>query len=54
VREFLNPLTSRRTSAGFNPVALAHTPMSNLLLALLHKFDVQQKSFGDSTAKLEI
>jgi hypothetical protein len=28
--------------------------MSNLMLALLDKFGVQQKSFGDSTAKLDI
>jgi len=39
---------------GRHIIAPAHTPMSNLLLALLDKFDVQQKSFGDSTAKLEI
>jgi len=32
----------------------AHTPMSNLLLALLDKLGVRQDSFGDSTAKLEI
>jgi hypothetical protein len=31
-----------------------HTPMSNLMLALLDKLGVQQASFGDSTAKLEI
>ena len=32
----------------------AHTPMSNLLLAVLDKLGVHQDSFGDSTAKLEI
>jgi hypothetical protein len=31
-----------------------HTPMSNLMLALLDKFGVHQESFGDSTGKLEI
>ncbi len=31
-----------------------HTPMSNLLLALLDKLGVEQSSFGDSTGKLEI
>ena len=31
-----------------------HTPMSNLMLALLDKMGVRQDSFGDSTAKLEI
>ncbi|HEY6344295.1 MAG TPA: DUF1552 domain-containing protein [Bryobacteraceae bacterium] len=32
----------------------AHTPMSNLMLALLDKLGVHQDSFGDSTGKLEI
>jgi hypothetical protein len=45
---------SGELKGGRHIVAPAHTPMSNLLLALLDKFDVQQKSFGDSTAKLEI
>jgi hypothetical protein len=31
-----------------------HTPMSNLMLSLLDKLGVDQTSFGDSTAKLEI
>lgn len=31
-----------------------HTPMSNLLLAILDKLGVEQDSFGDSTGKLEI
>ncbi len=35
-------------------VAQPHTPMSNLLLAILDKLGVEQNSFGDSTAKLEI
>jgi hypothetical protein len=32
----------------------AHTPMSNLMLALMDKLGVHQDSFGDSTAPLEI
>jgi hypothetical protein len=32
----------------------AHTPMSNLMLALLDKLGVHQDSFGDSTGKLDI
>ena len=32
----------------------AHTPMSNLMLALLDKLGVHQDRFGDSTSKLEI
>ncbi len=31
-----------------------HTPMSNLMLALLDKLGVQQANLGDSTSKLEI
>jgi hypothetical protein len=31
-----------------------HTPMSNLMLALLDKMSVHQENFGDSTAMLEI
>jgi hypothetical protein len=31
-----------------------HTPMSNLMLALLDKMGVHQESFGDSTGKLEV
>jgi hypothetical protein len=31
-----------------------HTPMSNLLLAMLDKLDIHAQSHGDSTAKLEI
>jgi hypothetical protein len=45
---------SGQLKGGRHIVAPAHTPMSNLLLALLDKFNVPQKSFGDSTAKLEI
>jgi len=45
---------SGELKGGRHIVAPAHTPMSNRLLALLDKFDVQQKSFGDSTEKLEI
>jgi hypothetical protein len=32
----------------------AHTPMSNLLLSMMDKLGVQEKSFGDSTGRLEI
>ena len=32
----------------------AHTPMSNLMLALLDKLGVHQDSFGDSTTHLEV
>src|SRR5215467_12978116 len=35
-------------------VTPAHTPMSNLLLAMLDKLGVHRDSFGDSTGKLEI
>jgi hypothetical protein len=35
-------------------VTPAHTPMSNLLLAMLDKLGVQRDIFGDSTGKLEI
>ena len=45
---------SGQLKGGRHIVAPAHTPMSNLLLTLLDKLGVQQKSFGDSTAKLEI
>jgi hypothetical protein len=45
---------SGQLKGGRHIVTPAHTPMSNLLLTLLQKFGVQQKSFGDSTATLEI
>jgi hypothetical protein len=45
---------SGQLKGGRHIVTPAHTPMSNLMLALLDKFGVQQKSFGDSTAKLDI
>ena len=32
----------------------AHTPMSNLMIAVLDKFGVHQDSFGDSTGMLDI
>ena len=35
-------------------VTAPHTPMSNLLLAVIDKLGVEQSSFGDSTGKLEI
>jgi Protein of unknown function (DUF1552) len=31
-----------------------HTPMSNLLLSILEKFEIRQPSFGDSTTLLEV
>jgi hypothetical protein len=45
---------SGQLKGGRHIVTPQHTPMSNLLLTLLDKFGVQQKSFGDSTAKLDI
>jgi len=45
---------SGQLKGGWHIVTPAHTPMSNLLLTLLQKFGVQQKSFGDSTASLDI
>src|SRR5215471_15096187 len=45
---------SGQLKGGRHIVTPAHTPMSNLLLALLDKFDVHQESFGDSTSKLEV
>ena len=35
-------------------VTPAHTPMSNLLLAMLDRLGVRRDSFGDSTGKLEL
>jgi hypothetical protein len=35
-------------------VQAPHTPMSNLLLALLHKLGCPEERFGDSTAALAI
>jgi len=32
----------------------AHTPMSNLMLALLDRLGVHQDSLGDSTSRLDI
>jgi uncharacterized protein DUF1552 len=45
---------SGQLKGGRHIVTPQHTPMSNLMLSLLDKFGVQQKSFGDSTAKLDI
>jgi len=45
---------SGQLKGGRHIVMPAHTPMSNLMLALLDKMGVHQESFGDSTAKLEI
>jgi hypothetical protein len=45
---------SGQLKGGRHIVMPAHTPMSNLMLALLDKMGVHQDSFGDSNAKLEI
>jgi Protein of unknown function (DUF1552) len=45
---------SGQLKGGRHIVQPAHTPMSNLMLALLDKLGVQQASFGDSAGKLEI
>jgi hypothetical protein len=45
---------SGQLKGGRHLVFPAHTPMSNLMLALLDKLGVPQESFGDSTSKLEI
>jgi predicted component of type VI protein secretion system len=39
---------------GRHIVTPEHTPMSNLMLAMLDKLGVHQESFGDSTGKLDI
>ncbi|PWU03176.1 MAG: hypothetical protein C5B51_19375 [Terriglobia bacterium] len=43
-----------QVKGGRHIVAAPHTPMSNLLLALLDKLNVHQEKFGDSTGKIEI
>jgi len=45
---------SGQLKGGRHIVQPAHTPMSNLMLALLDKLGAQQEAFGDSTARLEI
>ena len=45
---------SGQLKGGRHIVMPAHTPMSNLMLALLDKMGVHQDRFGDSNAKLEI
>ena len=45
---------SGKLQGGRHIVAPPHTPMSNLLLSVLDKLGIDQKSFGDSTGKLEI
>jgi len=45
---------SGKLQGGRHIVAPQHTPMSNLLLSVLDKLGIDQKSFGDSTGKLEI
>jgi hypothetical protein len=45
---------SGRLKGGRHISEPAHTPMSNLILALLDKLAVHQESFGDSTKRLDI
>lgn len=45
---------SGRLQGDRHVVAAPHTPMSNLLLAVLDKLGIEESSFGDSTRKLEI
>jgi len=45
---------SGQLSGNRHIVTPAHTPMSNLLLAMLDKLGVHRDSFGDSTGKIEI
>jgi len=45
---------SGRLRGGRHFRAAAETPLSNLLLAMLHKLDVPAASFGDSTGALDI
>ena len=45
---------SGQLKGGRHIVTPPHTPMSNLLLAMLDKLGVEQDSFGDSTGKVEI
>jgi hypothetical protein len=45
---------SGQLKGGRHIVMPQHTPMSNLMLALMDKMGVHQDGFGDSTAKLEI
>jgi uncharacterized protein DUF1552 len=43
-----------KLAGGRHIQAAAETPLSNLLLAMLHKLDVPASSFGDSTGTVEI
>ena len=43
-----------RLAGGRHIEAAPETPLSNLLLAMLHKLDVPAQSFGDSTGTVEI
>jgi hypothetical protein len=45
---------SGKLKGGRHIVTPQHTPMANLLLAILDKLGVGQDSFGDSTGKVEI
>jgi hypothetical protein len=45
---------SGKLKGGRHILQPAHTPMSNLMLALLDKLGVHQDTFGDSTQKLDI
>jgi len=47
-------MVPRRAIPRRMPLALRRTlPTGNLLLSILNKFDVDAKSFGDSTGPLE-
>jgi hypothetical protein len=43
-----------KLTGGRHIQAAAETPLSNLLLAMLHKLDIPEASFGDSTGVVEI
>ncbi len=45
---------SGKLQGGRHILTPPHTPMSNLLLSVLDKLGIDQKSFGDSTGKLDI
>jgi hypothetical protein len=45
---------SGKLGAGRHVRYPTHTPLSNLLLAILHKADIPQESFGDSSGIIEI
>jgi hypothetical protein len=49
-----SPAALRTAHGGPSPRHAPHTPMSNLLLAMLHKMGARVDKIGDSTAPLEI